>query len=146
MRALTRSRSVCCRFPMTRNKYSLAELTRYFQAWGVDDPAGWARSQTEEGINQYARLVFLRGAWQHVIAEGDSTWIDNMIAYAKRSSAGPGSGAGPALERLLEAGADRDDLSEVARVMQWEVLQGLLYLLSDSDSVAYPFGEVPRAA
>jgi len=128
---------------MNGKKYGLAELIRYFEAWGVDDAQSWASSQVKEGINQYARLVFLRGAWQCVIGDGDTTWIDNTIARAKRDPAGPGAGAGHSLERLLEGGANRDDLSEVTRVMQYEVLHRLLYLLSDPDSVAYPSGNVP---
>lgn len=111
---------------------TLEELTTLFRKLGARDPDAWARSQLDEGIDQLARFVFLREAWRSVVAPGDVGWIDRTIVNTKRRPDDPCAGIGPALERLLASGADRKDLHEVVRVMQYEVLFSLCYLLGDS--------------
>jgi hypothetical protein len=37
-------------------KRDLLRLTEQFRAFGASDPEGWAESQVEEGIPQYARF------------------------------------------------------------------------------------------
>lgn len=123
---------------------ALRQLTEHFRALGADDPESWARSELEEGVPQYARLVFLRRAWKRVIADGSTAWIDALIRGADRDPRGPGAGAGPALRRLLAVGADPNDLAEVVRVMQWELLFGLTYQLGAPDEAEYPSADMPR--
>lgn len=113
---------------------------------GALDPELWARSQLEEGIPQYARFVFLREAWKNVIEEDDTSWIDPLIEDAAQRPRDPGAGAGPALKRMLAAGASREDIAELVRVMQWQVLAGLAYQLSDPDAVEYPSDDSPRVS
>jgi hypothetical protein len=110
---------------------TLEELTALFRKLGAADPEGWARSQHDEGIDQLARFVFLREAWKAVIGPDDVSWIDKTIESTKRRPTDPGAGIGPALERLLAAGADREDIHETVRVMQYELLFSLCYLLED---------------
>ena len=109
----------------------LERLTELFRKLGANEPEEWASSQVEEGINQLGRFLFLRQAWRKVIAEDDQDWIraqiDNSAAYPD----GPCSGIGPALQRLLKKGIDPQDLMDLVRVMQYELLFGLCYLLSD---------------
>lgn len=122
----------------------LQRLTEQFRAMGATDPASWARSQLYEGIPQFARLVFLQTAWRHVVTEDDTSWIDQTIQTAELRPRAPGAGAGPALKRLLAAGASPEDITEVVRVMQWDVLAGITYLLADPGIVEYPSEEIPR--
>jgi hypothetical protein len=122
----------------------LQQLTEHFRAMGAFEPDSWAKSQIEEGIPQYARLVFLRQAWKNVITEDETSWIDPLIQESKRRPREPGSGAGPALKRMLAAGASREDIAEVVRIMQWRVLAGLAYQLADPGVVDYPSEELPR--
>ena len=122
----------------------MERLAEAFRALGAYDPEGWARSEVREGINQYARFVFLRAAWTYVIPEGCTSWIDALIQESDRRPRGPGAGAGPALKRMLAAGASGEDIAEVVRVMQWDVLAGLAYLLADPGVVEYPSEELPR--
>ncbi len=122
----------------------IQQLTEHFRALGAFDPASWARSQIEEAIPQYARLVFLRQAWLSVIADGDTSWIEPQIQDAERRPREPGAGIGPALKRMLEAGVSREDIAEVVRVMQWRVLAGIAYQLADPGVVEYPSDETPR--
>jgi len=110
---------------------TLEKLTDLFRKLGAPDPEGWARSQIREGIDQLARYVFLRQAWKQVVPPDDATWIDAWMKTTKKDPSGPGAGTGAALERLLAAGADREDLHEVVRGMQWELLFSFCYLLED---------------
>ena len=110
---------------------TIEELIALFRKLGAPDPEAWARSQIDEGIDQLARYVFLRQAWKSVVLPDDTSWIDALIASAKARPTDPGAGAGPSLQRLLAAGADRKDIHEVVRVMQWELLFSLCYLLED---------------
>lgn len=124
-------------------EHEIKQWTEHFHALGASDPEGWARSQIEEGIPQYARFVFLRTAWRNVVTDGDTAWIDPLIQQSEQHPREPGAGIGPALKRLLAAGASREDITEVVRVMQWSVLAGLAYQLSDPGVVEYPSNEMP---
>lgn len=123
----------------------IADLTELLTRLGAPDPSAWARSEVEEDIPQVARYLFLRQAWTHVIADGDDAWIDAWRELAAQSPAAPCAGIGPALERLLAAGVDRDDLSTVVRVMQYSTLFGLCYLLDDPGEVEPEAAEVAWA-
>ena len=121
----------------------IRELAAHFHALGAEDPENWAASQVDEGINQYGRFVFLRQAWTNVVPDGDTAWIETMIADADREPGAPGTGAGPALRRLLGAGASPQDLTDLVRVMQWQTLAGLIYQLDDPGTVQYPTDNLP---
>ncbi len=109
----------------------LAALTRLLELAGAPDPAAWAKSEVQENIPQLARFMFLRQAWHCIVSEGDATWIDKHIAASKQNSQSPGAALGPALERCLATGCSRQDLLEVTRTAQCQVLHAICYLLSD---------------
>ena len=113
----------------------VADLTELLTRLGATDPAAWARSEVEEDIPQVARYLFLRQAWQHVVADGDTTWIEAWRDLAAQSPDAPCAGIGPALERLLDAGARPEDIATVVRVMQYSTLFGVCYLLDDPGTV-----------
>jgi hypothetical protein len=75
--------------------------------------------------------MFLRQAWRSFLSEDDTAWIDHQIASSKRNSNSPGAAPGPSLERCLENGCSREDLLEIARTAQWQLLHAMCYLLSD---------------
>jgi hypothetical protein len=58
-------------------------------------------------------------------------WIENAILDSERRPDSPFADLGPALKRLLSAGATRRDLSLVARATAYEAVFGTLYTLSD---------------
>jgi hypothetical protein len=116
-----------------RTADKLARLARLFELAGARDPALWASSEINENIPQLARFLFLRQAWRGVLSEADVAWIDNQIAASKRDTQAPGAAVGPALERCLATGCSREDLLEIARTAQWELLHSICYLLSDPD-------------
>lgn len=111
--------------------YNRKELTELFRKLGVHKPEAWADSQVEEGINQLGRFLFLRQAWREILDENDTSWIQNQINLSEQNPGSPCSGIGPALQRLLEKGADPQDITDIARIMQYQLLFRICYLLSD---------------
>src|SRR5262245_29941044 len=107
---------------------SLVEL---FRLAGAPDPEAWARSQEKEGIPQLARFLFLRQAWKGVTSEDDVDWIERSRERARKRPDEPYSGSGHALERLLAAGANPRDLTELVRCEQAGMIFHLCYLLDD---------------
>ncbi len=115
------------------------ELTDLFARLGARDPAQWAHSQINEGFPQLARFLFLRQAWKRVVAAGDTTWIGREL---QANADEPGGAIGPALRRLLEQGAKEEDLTAVVRVMQWQLLFSLCYLLEDHGDVEVEVNDI----
>jgi hypothetical protein len=107
------------------NEQQLSEL---FRKLGAPMPEGWARSQIREGFPQLARYLFLRQAWRLVISPGDEGWISKM---RPKHPDQPGGEFGPAIDRLLAAGAQPEDLTIIVRIVQWALLSGLCMLLDD---------------
>jgi hypothetical protein len=107
------------------------KLTALFEKLGARDPEGWARSQLEEGIPQLARFLFLRQAWRTVVSEGDSGWIAGAIASAEARPGDPYAGVGHALRSLRARGATNEELTDLVRGMQAELLFQICYLLED---------------
>jgi hypothetical protein len=104
------------------------ELTELFRKLGATDPESWAHSQVTEGIPQLPRYLFLRQAWREVVSPDDRTWMSEMRPKDRN---GPGGELGPAIDRMLAAGARPEDLTTVVRIMQWWLLSGLCVLLGD---------------
>ncbi|MFL9680564.1 MULTISPECIES: hypothetical protein [Streptomyces] len=90
------------------SKQAAAEWLRtQFEALGAANAPDWARSEIEEDQPQLARFVLLRALWRGAI----DGWADpgalEQIAVARR---------------LLDAGADRDDLELLARAVAYEAV------------------------
>jgi hypothetical protein len=78
------------------------------------------------------REQFLKMLWDEVVDTNlQGHWIDNVIRESQRNPNGPFADVGAALDRLLRAGASRQDLSVIARGAAYEAVFGTLYLLSD---------------
>ena len=107
------------------------ELAAVFRSLGAPDPEGWARSQIEEGIPQLARYLFLRRAWRQVVDEDHAGWIDAAVQRASDHPDEPYAGVGHALVALRQRGATNDEITDVVRGMQAELLFSLCYLLGD---------------
>jgi hypothetical protein len=110
---------------------NLEQLTELFRKLGAPEPERWASSQITEGFNQLGRFLFLRQAWKLVIDDTNHSWIQAQIDRSSNEPAAPCSGIGPALQRLLAQGASPQDISDVVRVMQYELLFRLCYLIDD---------------
>lgn len=112
--------------PIPKSEEELAEV---FRGLGAPDPERWAHSQVAEGIPQLLRFLFLKHAWASVVREGDSTWIERTIESASRHPNVPYAGLGSALASCRAKGVSDDELTEIARCLQAEVLFSLAYLL-----------------
>lgn len=97
---------------------SLKTLTETFRRLGAPEPEQWAKSQLEERIPQLERFLFLKHAWEGVVADGSEEWIQQAIHAAESDPNGPYSGLGLALSRMLALGASSTDLTEMARALQ----------------------------
>ena len=110
------------------------ELTELFRSLGAKEPELWARSQVGEGIPQLLRFLFLKSAWDNIPAEGSYGWIDKTIERATAYPDEPYAGLGHALARCRQAGVRDQDLTEIARCLQAQMLFSVGYLI---DGPAY---------
>jgi hypothetical protein len=104
-------------------------LIALFRRLGAPSPEDWAYSQVREGIPQLSRFLFLKQAWSNIVPEGDTAWIEAAIRSAQVQPDAPYSGLGAALARCKAVGASPDDLTEIARCVQAELLFAITYLL-----------------
>jgi hypothetical protein len=111
------------------------ELAALFHKLGATDPEGWASSQVEEGIPQLARFLFLRQGWRMIVDEDDPSWIGRLIERAEAHPHEPYAGVGHALKKLRGRGATDDEITDVVRGMQAQLLFGFCYLLEDPGDV-----------
>jgi hypothetical protein len=114
---------------------SLAET---FRGLGAEEPEAWALSEVEDGIPQLARFIFLRRLWRGAEewTQAPADWfIDRDPEPAdddEEDDDAPSAEAVPveeedaepaffavqqAVRRILAAGADPEDLKEVARAV-----------------------------
>ena len=114
--------------PVPKDEKNLAEL---FRELGARDPEDWAASQTSQGINHLHRFLFLRQAWARVASESDDEWIEKQVAHSKKDPRQPFAGTGHAIARMLAAGVVREDIVDLARGMQAQLLFDICYLLDD---------------
>ena len=113
---------------MRRN---IDELTSLFRRLGAREPESWAASEVEENIPQLARFLFLRQAWQRIVSEEDENWPSTLAQIEGVSSSAPYAGVSHALASLLEKGATQDELIDLVRGVQAQLLFDICYLLED---------------
>ncbi|MFC5148890.1 hypothetical protein [Streptomyces aureoversilis] len=93
---------------LTPSKQAAADSLRtQFEALGAADAQDWVRSEIDENRPQLARFVLLRSLWQGAIDNWASPGALEQVAAARR---------------LLDAGADRDDLVLLARAIACEAV------------------------
>lgn len=110
----------------------MSDLTEVFRSLGATDPERWSASQKEEGIPQLHRFLFLRAAWEGAVKSGDHHWIDAMLAARKSPFE---QATAEATLRVLESGADREDLNIIVRQMQADFLFHLCAQIDCPDPV-----------
>lgn len=109
----------------------VAKLTLLFDRLGARDAESWATSQVNERIPQLQRFLFLRQAWRGILDERNVDWIQNQMKESDRNPGGPYAGVGSALKRCLSKGISPQDLTDIVRGTQAEMLFQLTYLLDD---------------
>lgn len=127
------------------NRKRAEELAEKFRAAGAEEPEGWAVAEVAEDIPQLARFLFLRSVWRSAEQwkQPPTEWFaevepepadeddaveedDDTPTLVRASSSGvvadedadpPFLAAEQAVRRILAAGADPEDLKEVARAI-----------------------------
>lgn len=112
----------------------LAALTKQMQQVGIPDPEAAAKQELETGSPILATMSFMTWLTGEMVKPDDEKWIDRAVKNPDDHPV-----LGPALKRLVKAGASRADLIDVVRVMQFKIVDHICYML---DSVALP-GTVP---
>lgn len=117
-------------------------LAEQFRGLGAGDPEGWAASEVEDDIPQLARFLFLRRLWRSAWQwkQPPEEWFAEMEpdelpvdaeddddeptlvrmsedAVADEDGDPPFLEAQQAVQRILAAGVDPEDLKEVARAV-----------------------------
>jgi hypothetical protein len=110
------------------------ELTKLFAELGANAPELWARSEIQEGIPQLLRFLFLKNAWNAIPAEGSNEWIDKEISGSAARPEAPYAGLGQALARCRALGVADEDLTDIARCLQAQMIFTLGYLLENGPS------------
>lgn len=111
------------------------DLTSIFRNLGAGDPESWADSEVSENIPQLARFMFLKGAWQRIVRDDDTQWIDDVLQNVPAESNDPYAGAAHAVRQMLDAGVSKLAIAQLVRATQAEFLFDLCYMLDDSSSV-----------
>lgn len=119
---------------MVVDPVALAELTAKMRLLGLPDPEGAAQEELETGVPILATQSFLKWLTDEMVRPGDHRWITRALNNADDHPV-----LAPALRQLLDAGAGRDDLTAVVRVMQYRMCDHVCFML---DQVAVP-GSVP---
>ncbi|MFJ9822205.1 hypothetical protein ACIRU3_44675 [Streptomyces sp. NPDC101151] len=103
-----------------RRRASAESLRARFEALGAADADDWAKSEICEDIPHLARFVLLRSLWRGPI----DGWVD------------PGAfDQLPAAQRLLAAGANKEDLVRLARAVAYEAVFATLDELDTGSDV-----------
>jgi hypothetical protein len=120
--------------PIPKTEGELAEL---FKQLGASSPESWARSEVREGIPQLLRFLFLKQAWEGIIGDGETQWIQKAIERSQKNPTAPYSGLGQSLQRMVDKGVSLEDISEVVRCMQADTLFSIAYLMDGPAHTAH---------
>ncbi len=93
----------------------LSALIEKFRAAGSADPESWAASEINEDIAQFARFFFLWELWKLVVPKGSREWLRHLELPND-------DGCGGVRRRLKKSSATVDDLTELVRAAQSEVV------------------------
>jgi hypothetical protein len=108
-------------------------LIEQLRALGCPEPEHWAKREYREHLPQVSRWLLLRSLWSVAIdAWRDSLlWADNLVEDAREDPDGPFAEAGRALHRLREAGANLEDIAELARFVAYESVFSVVHTLDE---------------
>jgi hypothetical protein len=98
---------------------AIALLAKFREA-GCAEPESWVRSEIEEDFAQLARFLLLRALWKQVI----QPWQE-----------APPFDDFPAALRLIEAGADREDVRLLCGSVALDTLSRALYQINFGEDV-----------
>lgn len=101
-----------------QHREQVTRLRETFARLGAEDPESWARSEVSEDLAQLASFLVLGSLWRNAI----NVWSPASIGQSAVAS------------RLLEQGADIDDLVTFARAASYQAVFATLYRLTAEHS------------
>ena len=119
---------------MAINRKKLADLAAKMRQVNLPDPEEAAREELETGSPILATYSFLKWLTDEMVRSGDYAWMDHALQHTEANPV-----LGLALRRLLDAGADREELNTLVRIMQFKICDHVCFML---DQVAVS-GYVP---
>lgn len=103
----------------------ISDLAAKFEALGVPDASGWAKSQMNEGIDQLSRATVLRAMADIVIGShrlsklfADADWVTDEVRNAAR--------------RIDDVGVSSNDLALVVKAVVYHALSDMMVLFDGS--------------
>ncbi|GAB1639984.1 hypothetical protein [Krasilnikovia sp. MM14-A1259] len=89
----------------------------------------------DDDLSARSRELFLTDLWALVVdedewADGYPSWVESWLRGTPRGSV-PAHATAAALHRILACGVDLDDLTDVVRTMQHEIIYNVCQLLDD---------------
>ena len=121
------------------------ELAKLFRSLGAHEPEAWVHGLLEDPEPQLARYLFLKLAWDRVIGDGDTKWIERSTKRANEYPDEPYAGLGLALQRVLAAGILPEDIAEICRCVQAKTLFDISYLIDGPTDSAAELEEIDWA-
>ena len=79
--------------------------------------------------------MFLKGAWQLVVSDEDTSWIDSLLQNVPSGSSDPFADAAHSIRAMLDAGVSKSVIARLVRAVQSEFLSDLCYMMDDPGSI-----------
>jgi hypothetical protein len=119
---------------MAAKKWKREDLIEAFRALGAADPEALASSQLDDRVPELHRFAFLKRLWDQVADTQSTKWIEQTIDQAKGlGEDDPQSAAAPALQRMIAAGIDPNDILKVVWCAQAEMIYNIAFQLDDPE-------------
>jgi hypothetical protein len=117
--------------PIARAKAQ--EMIERMKELGAPDAEEWVRSEITEDIPQMARFLALRRLWRKMDMWRDDTGtlLKHVHTEAERNPGGYFADAGRAIQKMLAAGAEIEDIASVARMAAYEAMFSLVQVIDD---------------
>jgi hypothetical protein len=122
------------------------DMKKVFERLGHDAETAECYAEQDDAEEMVVRSAFLHMLWALVIREdkhvdGEPAWIEEWLRGARKRGEPP-KGVAAALQRMLDKGVDPEDLTDVVRAMQWEIIDNVAQLI-DGEWISDLRQEIP---
>ncbi|MCA9676534.1 MAG: hypothetical protein H6708_28810 [Kofleriaceae bacterium] len=111
----------------------MTTLKATFEALGYSESTAGYYAGTADPHVALVRGAFLHMLWSLVIDEDhhvdrEPAWIESWMRSARKRGEVP-TGLAATLQRVLDKGVDPEDLTDIVRAQQWEIIYNVCQLL-----------------
>jgi hypothetical protein len=109
------------------------KLKPVFEGLGHDEESAAYYAKSDDANRMVVRSAFLHMLWSLVIDEdshvaGEPRWIEEWLRGARRDGEPP-TGVAAAVQRVMDKGVDSEDLTDIVRAQQYEIIYNVCQLL-----------------